>query len=183
MDSYESVENLDLRIHVDDLTVRDVEGNTLKPDALPQDKPFYIDCDVALDAAGEPTDDGTPIVYLELFVNGESRVASQHTPYMGKNTKYKFELRYDPELHKDIVELDTLVLEATSHLGVHLSDANPDNHTATMHFASSSGGGGDTPSGSSSGGGCDAGVTGAMGILMVLGSLALWAGKKGKKRV
>jgi hypothetical protein len=160
LDSYESWENLDLRIDVEDLTVRDVEGNVLDPNALPQDKPFYIDCAVALDETGNgAAATGTPIVYLELFVNGESRVASQHTPYMGKGTKHKFEIRYDPTLHKDLVHLETLVLEATSHLGVETADANADNHKATMRFAGT--GAGENTGGSS---GCNAGAAGVLAL-------------------
>ncbi|MDR1019340.1 MAG: hypothetical protein LBL73_01155, partial [Synergistaceae bacterium] len=174
-DTYEAGpgENLDLRIH--GLTVRDVDGNTLDPDALPQNEPFYIDCDVALDSAGEPAWAGTPIVYLELLVNGESAVASQHTPYMPKDTKYRFRVRYDPTLHKDIVELKTLVAEATSHLGVHKSDANPDNHAVTMRFA-------DGSSNGSGSGGCGAGfgLFGMLAFLAALPAVPLATKKKNK---
>jgi hypothetical protein len=169
--AYDAGEDLDLRIH--DLVVRDVDGNVLDPDALPLDEPFYIDCVAALDKVGEPASGGTPLIYLELLVNGESMVASQHVPYMPHGSKYRFHhIRYDPTLHRDLVELKTLVVEATSHLEIHKLDANQDNHAVTMHFAGSSPNPNPDPTpsgGSSSGGGCDAGL-GAIALLALFGA-------------
>jgi hypothetical protein len=58
-----------------------VEGNEFDKDAFPQDEPFYIECVAALNTAGDPAWEGTPIVYFELLVNCESLAASQHMPY------------------------------------------------------------------------------------------------------
>jgi hypothetical protein len=153
---------------------RDKAGNALDKNALPQDRPFTIECAVALDGL-ETARHGALLVFLELFVNGDAAVASKHVPYMPRGGKHRFRIDYDPAIHKDLVDLKTLTVSASTHEALQESDMEPGNHFETMAFAAKGGASG-VGGGSS---GCSAFA--AFPLAAAMGAWALLAGK-GKKR-
>jgi hypothetical protein len=125
-------DSTDLRIH--DVVIRDGDGNIIEPDSIPQDAPIYIEGIVALDAE-EAVLKGSHYVFLDLFLNGKSLVASRHEPYMKSNTKKVFHLRYDPTSHRDDRKLETLTLSARADAVYANADLDPTNHTRELRFA------------------------------------------------
>jgi hypothetical protein len=162
------------KLTIASVTLEDEDGNKLDQGSLPKDKPFKIAATVHLD--GLPEDGGLPIVKVNLYVDGIP-VGSKHIPYLPNGWSRTVEFDYDPADHAEVASLDTLEVRAFSEImGFKRGEEDALSGSVTMTFTDASGG--DTPSGS---GGCDAGVS--VTSLAFLGALALWAGKKGKKRV
>jgi hypothetical protein len=173
-----------LDLSVVDVVVQDKEGNTLDKNALPQDRPFSIECTVTLDGAETAERQGAPLVFLELFVNGDAGVASKHVPYLPRGGKHRFRIDYDPTIHRNLVDLKTLTLAASTHEALQESDLDPDNHAMILTFAAK-GDGNDDDDGKTGGkngsGGCSAFAAFPLTAAMLIAAALALRARKGKE--
>ena len=159
-------ETLALRVH--DLIVRDMNGRVIDPDDdgdYPDAGPFEIELVLALDATADAVVRGTPMVRVDLLVNGEALAASEHATYMENETKFPFRMVFDPKMYRDLVELEYLLLRVSAYL-------LPANDIDIRDIAN--GGGNDNSDDNDSnnargGGGCNAGA--AFGALVFIAGL------------